>query len=142
MIDFRLPRIFCASDSFCWAGGFSARAVVQLCSEMGWECWLAEDRLIVLVDPNECCLPFLGLTQPVDVAGPRAVEDSSGALFEREGLLCEVEFFLGLPMTLLELCPFAVGSTASDVLEIRLDSCSKVSMASLREAFDRLTSAR
>lgn len=127
-----------------WEGGAGR---LSLCGEegAGFDAAAARrfgDDVPVDFESEDSFLPVLGRTHPSDVAGPNGVIESCGALldlacfgFPKEELL--LAFLLCLRFS---LCLFE-GTRAREDRESRWESCSKVWMASIREALDRFTSA-
>ena len=120
---------------------------LRLCGEVGDDFDDAPARRLgedvpVDFESEDNFLSILGRTHPSDVAGPNGVIESCGALFDLAcfGFPREELLFAFLLCLRFSLCLFEGTNTREDC-ESRWESCSKVWIASIREALERFTSA-
>ena len=84
-------------------------------------------------------MDFGNIHTPSGVVGPKGVGDSSGALLDRMCFAWAVD-----PVLVLRLWPASLPCALGFFFwgfDNRLDNFSKVSIASIRDVFDRFTSA-
>jgi hypothetical protein len=126
----------CAVDR--WEGGAGRPGLGVGCFDDAAARGFGED-VPVDFESEDNFLPVLRRTHPSDVAGPKGVFESCGALLDltcpKEELLLVFLRCLRLSLCLLE------GTSAREDCDSRWESCSKVWMASIREALERFTSA-
>jgi hypothetical protein len=95
------------------------------------------------LESEENFLPGLGRTHPSVEAYPSGVAASSGALFVPERFKSPTDEapFFDFRFLLCFSCVWFVGTNASEECDSRLDSCSNVFIASIRDAFERFRRA-
>jgi hypothetical protein len=104
-----------------------------------------EPEVLEDLESEDSFLPAFGRTHPFPSAGPSGVRESSGALLERECFMCRVDdevFLLRWCVRCLARSLFVPeGTRANEERESLWESCSKVFIASIRDALDKLRRA-